>query len=404
MNRFKKLALVIFILEIILTICANLLLVREINSTSGRLYRVEAGRVERDYIAGNEINYDDYETIISVHEYDPSSIVNNDYVVFEHEGQIYQVEYQTTRDYKAVVYMDIGFGLLLIVSAIVFIYVENKILKPFNRMSNVSVELARGNLTARVKEEKNKYFGKFMWGIDMLRENLENNREKELSLQKEKKTLILSISHDIKTPLSAIKLYTKAMNDGLYDTPEKQQEALDGISRNVADIEKYVSEIVTASKEDFLNLSVTNDEFYSTDVLAKIETLYKEKFSVLHTEFNINECPKYLLKGDANRLEEVLQNMLENAIKYGDGKRVDITFDEEEDCLLIAVRNTGCTLLESEVPHLYDSFYRGSNSEGVKGSGLGLYICKSLLRMMDGDCYSRVDGDIFECVAVIRKV
>lgn len=404
MNRFKRLAVIIFILEILLTIAANFLLIREINNTSGKLYRVEAGRVIRDYIAGVEINSGDYETIVSVHEYDPSAIVNNDYVIFEHEGQIYQVEYKVARDYKAVIYMDIGFGLLLVVSGIVFIYVDSKILKPFNKMSNVSVELARGNLTAGIKEDKNKYFGKFMWGIDMLRENLENNREKELSLQKEKKTLILSISHDIKTPLSAIKLYTKAMRDGLYDTSEKQQEALDGISRNVSVIEKYVSEIVAASKEDFLNLSVTNGEFYSDEVMAKIDVLYKEKFGALHTEFNMNPYPKYLLKGDADRLEEVLQNMLENAIKYGDGKKVDISFDEEEDCLLIAVCNSGCTLPEAEVPHLFESFYRGSNSEKAKGSGLGLYICKSLLRMMDGDCYARVDGDVFEVVAVVRKV
>lgn len=404
MNRFKRIAIVIVLLEIILTLAANVFLVRAITRTSGRMYRVQTNRVMRDFKDGKSIDVDNYDTVTAFHEYDKDAIVNSDYVVFEHEGKLYQVEYQLERDYNSLIYMDIGFGVLLIVSIVMFVYVDKKILEPFNRMSNVSVELAKGNLTARVKEDKNKFFGKFMWGIDMLRENLENNREKELSLQKEKKTLILSISHDIKTPLSAIKLYTKALSDGLYDTPEKQSEALEGIARNAADIEKYVGEIVTASKEDFLNLEVSMGEFYLSKVAEKIRVLYKEKFETLHTEFKVNAYEEFLLKGDEDRLEEVLQNMLENAIKYGDGREVEVSFDEEEDCCLIAIRNSGCSIKEEEIPHLFESFYRGSNSEGIKGSGLGLYICKTLLRMMDGDCYARVDGDVFEVVAVVRKV
>lgn len=404
MNRFKRIAIVIVILEIILTLAANVFLVRAITRTSGRMYRVQTNRVMRDFKDGKSIDVDNYDTVTAFHEYDKDVVVNSDYVVFEHEGKLYQVEYQLERDYNSLIYMDIGFGILLIVSIVMFVYVDKKILEPFNRMSNVSVELAKGNLTARVKEDKNKFFGKFMWGIDMLRENLENNREKELSLQKEKKTLILSISHDIKTPLSAIKLYTKALSDGLYDTPEKQSEALEGIARNVADIEKYVGEIVTASKEDFLNLEVSMGEFYLSKVAEKIRVFYKEKFETLHTEFKVNAYEEFLLKGDEDRLEEVLQNMLENAIKYGDGREVEVSFDEEEDCCLIAIRNSGCSIKEEEIPHLFESFYRGSNSEGIKGSGLGLYICKTLLRMMDGDCYARVDGDVFEVVAVVRKV
>ena len=94
-------------------------------------------------------------------------------------------------------------------------------------MSEVSIELAKGNLSAHVKEDKNKFFGKFLWGIDMLRENLENNKEKELQLQKEKKTLILSISHDIKTPLSAIKLYAKALKNGDAIVAKAKEDGFD---------------------------------------------------------------------------------------------------------------------------------------------------------------------------------
>ena len=261
-----------------------------------------------------------------------------------------------------------------------------------------------------IKAEKNKFFGKFLWGINMLRDNLESNKERELELQKDKKTLILSLSHDIKTPLSAIKLYTKALDEDLYDTEEKKKEAISGIAHNASEIEKYVSEIVTASKEDFLDLQVQVQDVYLNGILDRIEVLYKEKFSQLHTDFSISDHSDVLVSADPERLEEVMQNVLENAIKYGDGKKVSISFSDEEDCRLITISNSGCSLKEEEIPHLFESFYRGSNSVHVKGSGLGLYIARTLMRMMDGDIYVHIissdkenhTGD-FAVTLVVRK-
>ena len=237
----------------------------------------------------------------------------------------------------------------------------------------------------------------------MLRETLEENKKHELKLQKDKKTLILSISHDIKTPLSAIKLYTKALKEDIYDTPEKKLEALNGIEKNVGEIEHHVSEIVTASKEDFLNLSVKQGEAYLADILKKIEILYKEKFSTLHTDFAIASFENVLVKCDEDRLEEVLQNILENAIKYGDGRYVRIDIGEEENYKLIAITNSGCSIKEDELPHLFDSFYRGSNVNNKEGSGLGLYIAKTLMHMMNGDIFAKINKDEFTIVTVVKK-
>ena len=170
------------------------------------------------------------------------------------------------------------------------------------------------------------------------------------------------------------------------------------------EIERYVNEIVTASKEDFLNLEAIVGEYYLADIMEKIKSYYTEKFEVLHTEFTVDEYHNFLLKCDMDRIVEVLQNILENAIKYGDGKSVRISFDEEEDCQLISIINSGCSINEDEIPHLFDSFYRGSNVNNKEGSGLGLYIAKSLMRLMDGEVFAQVDGDNFAVVVVVRKV
>ena len=161
--------------------------------------------------------------------------------------------------------------------------------------------------------------------------------------------------------------------------------------------------IVTASREDFLNLEVTMGEFYLSEAMKTIKHYYQDKLSVIHTIFETAEIPECLVKGDKNRLVEVLQNIMENAIKYGDGKYVRISFQDEEDCKLIHIENSGFNLKEEELPNLFDSFYRGSNSNGIKGNGLGLYICKTLMRKMDGEVYAQINADSFLVTVVVRK-
>lgn len=404
MNKFRRLTIIAFIAEIILIAVFNVLCYRDRKNVGERQYRVDIKRIENALQSGKKVNVDEYDSVVNVVPYNENYRTDNDYAVVSVNGSLYSIEYVNREKDNAILIMNISFAVLLAITAVLFLYFGNKVLKPFNRLSDYSVELAKGNLSRPLEESRNKYFGKFLWGMDMLRENLESNKKKELELQKDKKTLILSISHDIKTPLSAIRLYTRALKEDIYDTEEKRQEALAGIGKNVNEIENYVLEIVLASKEDFLNLSVSMGEFYLSALFTRIEAVYREKLASLHTDFEILKYDDCLLKGDADKLEEVLQNILENAIKYGDGRYVRVEVEEEEDCKLISITNSGCSLKEEEIPHLFNSFYRGSNSSKVEGSGLGLYIARTLMHMMDGEVYAKICGDDFKIVAVVRMV
>lgn len=403
MSKFRRNSIIVIALEVVLIIVFNIVLAVSFSNNVDRQYRVDIFRIKQSLLEGETINVDEYDSIIKVEHFDENYKTNNDYAVVDCNGTLYSIEYRADKENFSQLYMNIAMGSVLLVTVAVLIYVDLKILKPFNKLSNYSTELAKGNLNEPLKEEKNKNFGKFVWGMDMLRDTLETNKKKELKLQKEKKTLILSISHDIKTPLSAINLYTKALKEGVYDTDEKKLEALDGIEKNSKQIENYVSEIVTASREDFLNLSVTIGEAYLSDILRKIESLYKEKFENIHTEFSVDSFTNCLLKCDEDRLVEVIQNVLENTIKYGDGKYVKIEISEEEDYKLITVINSGNTLKEDELPHLFDSFYRGSNVNNAEGSGLGLYIAKTLMHMMKGDIFAKINKDEFMVSVVVKQ-
>ena len=94
-------------------------------------------------------------------------------------------------------------------------------------------------------------------------------------------------------------------------------------------------------------------------------------------DFNQNHSLKtentFMTNADTPSL--ATQNLIENAIKYGDGKRISIDFDKIDGCMTIAVTNTGCTLEEKELTSIFDSFHRGSNAGKTQGNGLGLYIC-----------------------------
>ncbi len=410
MSKFKIFILWIVIVEIVLILSTNSLYFYQNNDSDGRLYLVEARRlikeIEEQKPEASEIeamSLNKYETIVRIREFVAGEACDNDYLVEEIAGKLYRIEYVEERSSRLPWYINILLLGMMIVTIIVLVYVYNKVLKPFQDMSNLSYELAKGNLSMPVKEEKSKLFGRFLWGMDMLREKLEDNKEKELEFQKERKTLILSLSHDIKTPLSSIELYSKALSEDLYDTQEKKDEALQGIVRNVKEIKGYVDEIVTASREDFLNLEVSMGEYYLSEVMKVTESYYKDKLSVIHTEFQVDEISECLVKGDKNRMVEVLQNVMENAIKYGDGKSICISFGEEEDCKLIHIENSGCSLKKEELPNLFDSFYRGSNSTGMKGNGLGLYICKTLMRKMDGEIFAQMNEDVFCVTIVVRK-
>ena len=113
--------------------------------------------------------------------------------------------------------------------------------------------------------------------------------------------------------------------------------------------------------------------------------------------------PDCLLRGDRDRAAEVLQNLMENAVKYGDGRQIRLTVSEEDGCKLVTVANTGCTLPEAELPHIFESFWRGSNVGSRTGSGLGLFICRQLMRNMGGEVFAEINGDEMWVTAVFGE-
>ncbi|MDE5772809.1 MAG: HAMP domain-containing histidine kinase, partial [Ruminococcus sp.] len=318
---------------------------------------------------------------------------------------LYRIEYNDkinddNSKFKLTVNISLGILLLLVLS--ILLYIRNNIIKPFTELSDYPYQLAKGTLSVPLKENKNHYFGKFIWGLDMLRETLEKSEMREMEQAKKEKTFLMSLSHDIKTPLSAIKLYSKAISKGLY-TGSKQIEVAENINSKADEIEDFVNAIIENLSSDFMKFEINPTDFYLSQVVDKITSYYTDKLTALGTDFNICKYTDCLISGDPDRLEEVLQNIIENAVKYGDGHYIFLSFSDEEDCRLITVSNSGCKLPDTELPHIFDSFWRGSNAGNKQGCGLGLYICRQLMNAMCGDIFAEISDDCMNITLVCKK-
>lgn len=395
-------------MELCLIGICNIIIIRYGSSHTDKEYLVDVSRAAqemREGTAAKDLDIGKYNSLLSVRIFDPDEVCNEEYRIEDINGTWYRFCYQRQENNPTVIIMNGIFAIMWVGSAIVFYLMGKKVIEPFGSIEHLTTELAKGNLSVPVKAEKSKFFGRFLWGMDMLREKLESDKIREMELEKEKKTLVLSLSHDIRTPLSAIDLYTKALATNLYDKEEERQQAIAGIRKNADEINHYVEQIVQAAREDFLQMEVHNGEIYLSKVIHMLVHYYAEKLEQIHTSFIVEEAPGCLVYGDEDRMIEAGQNILGNAIKYGDGKSIRISFSEEEDHVLVSITNTGHALPKEEMTHIFDSFYRGSNSEHVRGSGLGLYICKEILHKMDGEIYAGTAKDNeFTVTIVLRKI
>ncbi|MDE6313117.1 MAG: HAMP domain-containing histidine kinase [Lachnospiraceae bacterium] len=403
MRAFRRLCIAVITVFLLLTVVLNLFLVGVKDRNEG-IYRVEAKRLADEIAETGNYDLEKYPHITGVFKADGDQLYISDehYLIIKAGGMLYRVEYIVGNGQYSIAAINCVLGALFLLMIGLLHYIWGHIIMPFDRLNDVPKELARGNLAVPIPEEKSRFFGKFTWGVNLLRESIEESRKKEIAMQRDKKLLLLSLSHDIKTPLSAIKLGAKALARGLYKDEEKRRAAAESINTRADEIEHFVSEITKAASEDFMSFEVTQGEAFLSDIITRIDARYAPQLAMWGTEFAIQKYDDCILSCDPDRLAECLQNLMENAIKYGDGRQIEISFDKMDGCELITVSNTGCTLEAKELPQIFESFHRGNNADKVQGNGLGLFICRRLMGLMNGEVYADIRDECFYITLVVK--
>lgn len=276
-----------------------------------------------------------------------------------------------------------------IVSVLFFIYIDRKVIMPFNSLSEYPERIAKNENADALPESKNRYFGKYIWGMNMLRDRLSGDSKKLRQLEKEQLTLVSTIAHGIKTPVSNIKLYSEAIKSGLYREDgipdEKDSEVAEKITKNADDITDLVKELLDSASKGVVVFEPSVETFYLTEIGDFIRREYDNRLNVLRIPYKVDMKSSVMITSDRNGIFRILTQLLENAIKYGDGRGITVTVDKTEDGYIFSVRDIGSRIPDSEMPYVFNSFWRGSNASEVEGNGLGLYEASFIARKLGGD-------------------
>lgn len=259
-------------------------------------------------------------------------------------------------------------------------YIYFSILKPFRRLEKFADKIALGDFSEALDIERGNYFGKFTWAFDSMRREIIKSRSCEREALENNKTVIASLSHDLKTPVASISAYSEALVNGLYSSTEEMYSYLDVISKKCEEIAKITGDMITHSIGELGALKMEPTHF---DLVQLLESAVSES-SVggdIHFEKPLFTAP---VCADENRLKQLVGNLIGNAQKYAGGK-MDITLTKKSRMFAVHFRDYGQGIPDSELPFVLDKFYRGSNTDGKSGSGLGLYIVKYIAQQSGGN-------------------
>lgn len=281
-----------------------------------------------------------------------------------------------------------------------FIYIDRKVIMPFNKLSSYPEKIAKNETGEHIPESKERYFGKYIWGMNMLSDRLSGDRKKLRALEKEKQTLLSSIAHGIKTPVANIRLYAQALKSGLYrkDGIPDPDDAMvaEKIEKNTQDIEDIVKDLLNAASKSIVEYEPSIDQFYLSEIEDWLKEEYSNRMNVLKIPFTIDCKSRVMINSDKSGVIRVLTQFIENAIKYSDGKHIGVLIDKSDEGYEFVVGNTGSRVPENEEKYVFNSFYRGSNSENVEGNGLGLYEASFIARKLGGTVATRYNDQTYE--------
>ncbi|MBR5974238.1 MAG: HAMP domain-containing histidine kinase [Clostridiales bacterium] len=292
---------------------------------------------------------------------------------------------KTERDARILIVGGVAAVCLLIAGIFIFI----TILRPLRKISKYTTEIARGNTDIPLTYDRGSEVGEFSWAFDSMRRELNKARASEREAIENNKTVIATLSHDIKTPITSIRAYTEGLEANLDSTPEKRAQYLQVIQKKCDEVSKVTDDLLLHSLSDMHRLKVEMKEIeisaFAGEAVKDLDPDGKE-ISWQKPDFTAQ------VSADPDRLLQCIENLITNARKYAGGQ-VEVNLERAGDTVAICIRDHGKGIPDEDMPFIFDKFYRGHNHGSQPGSGLGLYIVKYLMTQMDGDIELRNTGD-----------
>ncbi|MHC1684654.1 MAG: ATP-binding protein [Clostridiaceae bacterium] len=282
----------------------------------------------------------------------------------------------------------IGLTIIIILTIYIYGFSKKDILDPLVTLHESARRILKGDYSYKVNYDYDSEIGSFCHDFEVMRDEIKSSKEKELAIKANEKELLACLSHDIKTPLTAIHGYVSGIKDGIVKDRDGINNYCSVILNRVKMLTKLLDDILEHSKAELNKMDISLSEFYSGNFFKNIlEDLSVEVESKGLKFIHPDKIPDLLINGDKKRLSQVMYNLVSNSIKYSKSHgEVSIYFEDDEKYIYVYVKDTGIGISSADVPYIFNKFYRGekSRNQNISGSGLGLSISKYIIEAHGG--------------------
>lgn len=284
--------------------------------------------------------------------------------------------------------------ILIFTALAVGLWVYRSIATPLVKLKKATQNIKEGNLDFVLEVEGKDEFSELCRDFEEMRLRLKESTEEKNLIEKENKELISNISHDLKTPITAVKGYVEGIMDGVADTPEKMDRYVRTIYNKTNEMDHLINELTFYSKIDTNRIPYTfsklNVEDYFSDcaeeVGLELETKNIELVYANYVEKDV------VVIADGEQIRRVIHNIIGNAIKYMDKKRglIQIRVKDVGDFIQVEIEDNGKGIGSKDLPYIFDRFYRTdiSRNSSKGGSGIGLSIVKKIMEDHGGKVWA----------------
>ena len=265
--------------------------------------------------------------------------------------------------------------LVLVIGSLFILLASNYIVKPVRKLTSAAKEMATGNLSVRLKYKKNDELGELINSFNHMASELQK-------IDKMRDDFVGNVSHEIQSPITSIRGFTKAIRDGVIPQ-EHQKEHLDIIYEETLRLSKLSDHLLRLASLDSENHPFHPVEYRLDEQLRRMilvsEPLWTEKN--LDVELDLKPCK---VKVDQDLFEQVWQNLITNAIKYSDkNDKIEVNMEMVDQEVRVHIKDTGRGIPEKDLPYVFDRFYMvdKARSRSGRGNGLGLSIVKKIIEL-----------------------
>ena len=285
--------------------------------------------------------------------------------------------------------------IILVFTALsVGLWIYRSIAVPLVKLKKATKNIKEGNLDFVLEVEGNDEFSQLCQDFEEMRKRLKESTEEKILMDKENKELISNISHDLKTPITAVKGYVEGIMDGVADTPEKMDRYVRTIYNKTNEMDHLINELTFYSKIDTNRIPYTfsklNVEDYFSDCAEELG-LEMETRGIELVYANYVEKDVQVI-ADGEQIRRVIHNIVSNAIKYMEKPRgiIQLRVKDVGDFIQVEIEDNGKGIAAKDLPYIFDRFYRTdvSRNSSKGGSGIGLSIVKKIMEDHGGKVWA----------------